>query len=640
MRTIATLFTIALAFSCFLASAQTAPLKQWDKRFGSENDDVLNSLQQTSDGGYILGGYSSYGGSSGDKTQASKGGDDYWIVKTNSLGNKEWDKVIGGSGTDQLYSLQQTTDGGYILGGASLSGISGDKTQASQGDYDYWIVKTDSLGNKQWDKTFGGSAIDFLYAIQQTTDGGYILGGYSYSGKSGDKTQESWGAYDFWIVKTDASGNKQWDKRFGGSAYDYFSSLKQTIDKGYILGGYTAGPIDGDITVHLEGLSDYWIVKIDSNGNKQWDNAFGGNVDDILTSLTQTTDGGYLLGGSTLSDIGDDITEATRGSWDYWMVKTDGAGTKEWDKRFGGNKADHLTSFRQTIDEGYILGGYSESDISGDKTEADQMEWNPSWDYWMVKTDASGSKQWDKRFGGEDQDYLTSIQLTAEGGYILGGYSESGISGNRSEASRGGSDYWIVNTCGGLTDENCTCPLTSGLTVVKITGTSAKLKWNNDIEAELYKVRYKVTGTTGWTHKTTDHSAKPISNLIPNTNYTWQVKTYCTTAPNFMSEWTAEQNFTTGSLRMGEESPAQLSLHIYPNPVEDVATIQFTLVQSDHLKVSINDVSGKEIKLLLNDQLQAGKHSLSFTTSEFLKGVYVVKMISAAGMDNKRLVVE
>ena len=133
---------------------------------------------------------------------------------------KKWDKTFGGDTTESLSSLQQTTDGGYILGGTSYSGISGDKTQASRGDMDYWIVKTDANGIKQWDKTFGGDGDDGLFSLQQTIDGGYILGGYSNSGIGGDKTQASRGDYDYWIVKTDANGMKQWDKTFGGDTLD------------------------------------------------------------------------------------------------------------------------------------------------------------------------------------------------------------------------------------------------------------------------------------------------------------------------------------------------------------------------------------------------------------------------------------
>ncbi|MBX7141223.1 MAG: hypothetical protein K1X63_09110 [Chitinophagales bacterium] len=205
-----------LAFMTNASYAQTAPAKQWDVRFGGTDDDGLAFLLQTADGGYIFGGGAS-SGISGDKTQSNwdtVGSNgyytaDYWIVKTDSDGIKQWDARFGGTDNDFLYCLQQTADKGYILTGSSSSGISGNKTQESQGGYDYWIVKTDSMGVKQWDARFGGLNDDFAHFVQLASDGGYILGGYSDSGIGGDKTQECQGMQDYWIVKTDSNGIKQ-----------------------------------------------------------------------------------------------------------------------------------------------------------------------------------------------------------------------------------------------------------------------------------------------------------------------------------------------------------------------------------------------------------------------------------------------
>ncbi len=421
------------------AHAQTSPTKQWDVRFGGSSGDALTSLQQTTDGGYILGGVSQ-SGISGDKTQASQGSGDYWVVKISSSGAKEWDARFGGSGNDDLISLQQTSDGGYILGGVSQSGISGDKTQASQGSDDYWVVKINSSGAKEWDVRFGGSGDDYLRSLQQTTDGGYILGGHSFSGISGDKTQASQGGTDYWVVKINSNGVKQWDARFGGSSNDFLGSLQQTTDGGYILGGSSASGTSGDKTQASQGSDDYWVVKINSSGAKEWDVRFGGSGDDYLRSLQQTTDGGYIFGGRSFSGISGDKTQASQGSDDYWVVKINSIGVKEWDAGFGGSSSERLTSLQQTTDGGYILGGYSASDISGDKTQASQG----FFDYWVLKINSSGLKQWDASFGGSLFDYLNSLQQTTDGGYILGGYSDSGISGDKTQASQGSDDYWVV----------------------------------------------------------------------------------------------------------------------------------------------------------------------------------------------------
>ena len=249
------LFTAFAATASLNLQAQNGPAKLWDKTFGGTQSDELTTLQQTSDGGYILGGVSDSGISS-DKSQVHKGIFDYWVVKLDASGIKTWDKTIGGSADEELYSIKQTTDGGYILGGLSNSGISGDKSQASKGGGDYWIVKLDASGNKLWDKTIGGISWDNFTAIQQTSDGGFILGGYSESGVSGDKTQASKGMEDYWVVKLDASGNKIWDKTFGGNNQDRLFSLQQTADGDYILGGWSNSGISGDKTQASKGFED------------------------------------------------------------------------------------------------------------------------------------------------------------------------------------------------------------------------------------------------------------------------------------------------------------------------------------------------------------------------------------------------
>ncbi|HMT27931.1 MAG TPA: T9SS C-terminal target domain-containing protein, partial [Bacteroidia bacterium] len=354
----------------------------------------------------------------------------------------EWQNTIGGSGIDYLYSISQTSDGGYILGGYSGSNISGDKTENSNGTFDYWIVKTDSKGDIQWQNTIGGSGEDLLVSISQTSDGGYILGGRSQSNISGDKTEDSNGFYDYWIVKTDSTGAIQWQNTIGGSWDDQLYSIAQTSDEGYILGGLSGSNISGDKTEDSNGTLDYWIVKTDSTGTIQWQNTIGGGVEDALYSITQTSDGGYILGGHSDSNIGGDKTENSRGGFDYWIVKTDSAGVIQWERTIGGSGPDFLKCLVQTSDGGYILGGYSDSGISGDKTENS----HGSDDYWIIKTDSTGVIQWQKSIGGSYEDQLYSIAQTPDGGYILGGTSGSNLSGNKTENCHGFYDFWIVKT--------------------------------------------------------------------------------------------------------------------------------------------------------------------------------------------------
>jgi len=214
---------------------ETQVVPQWQWSFGGSLNDDCRIVKQTTDGGYILGGYS-YSGITGNKTTSNFGDQDYWVVKIDGSGNKVWENSFGGGGGDLLFTLEQTSDGGYILGGTSVSSVSGNKTSASYGGLDYWVVKIDGNGNKVWENSFGGSGYEAVYSLQQTSDGGYILGGYSASGVSGNKTSASYGDDDYWVVKIDGSGNKMWENSFGGSGYEEVYSLQQTSDGGYILG--------------------------------------------------------------------------------------------------------------------------------------------------------------------------------------------------------------------------------------------------------------------------------------------------------------------------------------------------------------------------------------------------------------------
>ncbi|QMU27540.1 T9SS type A sorting domain-containing protein [Adhaeribacter radiodurans] len=369
---------------------------------------------------------------------------------------KLWEKTYGGNQSDGLARAQQTSDGGHILGGTSSSGISGDKTEASRGEEDYWIVKLNLDGSKAWDKTFGGNKSDYLASVQQSSDGGYILGGYSYSGKSGDKTENNKGDFstDYWIVKLNTSGQQEWDKTLGGTESDFIVTVQQTSDRGFILGGYSGSGISGDKSQGVNGSWDYWVVKLKEDGSKEWDKTFGGNESDALTSLIVTPDDGFLLGGYSASDKSGDKSESKKSDCtddggspclDYWVVKITSEGTKEWDKTFGGYEDDVLNALALAPDGGYLLGGLSESGKSIDKSEParDDTEDDVFGDYWVIKIGKDGSKIWDKTFGGNKYVNLTSLLTTPDGGYLLSGFSNSDRGGDMG-IRRGIGNTWVV----------------------------------------------------------------------------------------------------------------------------------------------------------------------------------------------------
>jgi hypothetical protein len=425
------------------ASAQT-PTIQWNRAFGGSGDDRLTIVQPTADGGYILGGFSSSSTSS-SKTQASFGGIDYWIVKLDATGAKQWDKTFGGGNDDKLSSVQQTADGGYIIGGQSSSGASGSKTQASMGGFDLWVLKLDATGTMVWDKTFGSGANDRLANARQLADGSYILAAESGSGIDGDRSEAGQGALDYWLLKLDATGTKVWDHSFGGNNNDILNAMQPTADGGYLLGGFSYSGASGDKSQGTRGGSDYdfWVLKADSLGVKQWDTTLGGTGFDNLTSMVQANDGGYLVGGFSNSPISGEKTQGVRGDYDNWIVKLSPTGTKLWDFTFGGDGYDSLNGLQQTDDHGYIFGSQSNSGVNGEKTQANMGPSNTP-DYWVVKVDSAGTKQWDGTYGGAQDEVLTSLSQTTDGGFILGGFSSSGVSGTRSEASEGSFDYWVV----------------------------------------------------------------------------------------------------------------------------------------------------------------------------------------------------
>lgn len=368
-----------------------------------------------------------------------------------------WSQVIGGPGDDSLYAMQQTADGGYILGGSSGSGIGGYKTASARGLNDYWIVKLSAIGKKQWDMTYGGNDTDNLTALMQTSDGGYILGGTSRSNVGREKSADNKGGYDadgilntdYWIIKVSANGTKVWDKTFGGMGQDGLTSIIQTIDGGYMLGG-TSDSGTGLDKSRSSQSSDFWVIRLDAAGSKQWDKTYGGSGADSLNILRQTADGGYILGGNTQSVAGADVSTGTKGDSDYWIVKISSSGEKLWDKTYGGSGQDRLRSLDVTRDNGYILGGSSNTNANGDKSGISEQGMT---DYWILKLNASGSKEWDRTFGGaiylknnvkRGSSFLESIHQTSDGGYILGGHSSGRRGRNKSTSSIYGEEMWVV----------------------------------------------------------------------------------------------------------------------------------------------------------------------------------------------------
>ncbi len=422
-----TITLLALLFSAITIQAQD-PNILWQRTIGGSDWDEPNFIIPTTDQGFFIGG-SSKSNISGEKTENSRGGYDYWVLKFDASGNIEWQKTIGGDQDDRLNEAKQTPDGGYILVGYSRSDISGDKTENSQGGWDYWIIKLNSTGNITWQNTIGGDEDDRASEVELTDDGGFLIGGTSNSNISGDRTVSNNGEPDAWILKLDGNGNILWQRGHNFLSNFFLTSLKLTPDGGYIIGGTSSGSNDM-----------YSFMKLNANGNNLWEKYYGADGWQAFTGLILTSDGGYMAMGFSDADASGDKTEDSKGGPDYWILKLDANGNIEWQKTIGGSDGDDPTAIIQTPDGGYFMAGYSYSDISGDKTENTV---GPP-DFWIMKLNSVGIIEWQNNIGGLFGERLPRALLNNDGSFTIAGQSASDISGDKTENSRGSNDFWII----------------------------------------------------------------------------------------------------------------------------------------------------------------------------------------------------
>jgi len=477
-----TLMIVCLASLPALLFAQP-PDSLWSRVFGGAGNDECTSILQTADSGYILGGWTGSFGA---------GGIDVWTVRTNANGDGVWSRTFGGSGEDACYSVAPAADGSYLL--------VGDTRSFGAGYYDYWLVKVGESSDSIWSRTFGGSGLDRCSSIGRTSDNGYLLGGNTISFGAGNT--------DFWLVKTDATGEGLFSHTYGGHEYDECYAVKQTSDGGCVLAGYTES--------FGAGITDFWLVKTNANGDSSWSRTFGGSQLDVCLSVEQTSGGGYILTGYTFS--------FGAGGADFWLVKTDANGNQLWSRTFGGSDDDRCNSVHQTADGGYILGGYTESFGAG------------STDFWLVKTDANGTELWNRTFGGSGDDLCHAVIRTTDGGYMLAGYTTSFGAGAR--------DFWMVKT--GPDPANATDELLT---------------------------------------------------LVPS-------------------------------------SPA---LSAFPNPFNPSATISFSLSRESGITLSVFDLAGGSVKTLAEGRWHAGKHSVLFDGSGLPSGIYFARLTAGGAQATQKL---
>lgn len=307
------------------------------------------------------------------------GRQDFWILKTNANGAVQWQRAYGGEESEFLMAMEQTSDGGYIAVGSTHS--------FGEGRRNLWVLKIDADGELEWQNAYGGSNVDGpAAAVQQTTDGGYITGGFTYSFGTGG---------DLLVLKLDPLGNIEWQRNYGGTGAERrLENVRQTGDGGYILlSTSTSFTADG---------SALWVLKIDPLGAIQWQRVYPGDHADA-EDIQLTDDGGYIVVAESSARPADP---------DYWVLKLEEDGDIEWQKAYGGTGDEDVQPIRQTSDGGYVVGGSTNSFGAGDS------------DVWLIKLDAAGNVEWQKTHGGSRDEDLISLEQVSEG-YIAAGWTQS-----------------------------------------------------------------------------------------------------------------------------------------------------------------------------------------------------------------------
>ena len=384
---------------------------------------------------------------------------------------KIWDNTIGGAGADVAVSAISTMDGGILIVGTSSSGVGYDKTQPGFGSTDIWVVKLNASGIVEWDKTYGTSTSDYVSGVVQGLDGKYMIAAYTTGGISGSKTEAAVGGRDYWLLGLDATGTLVWQNTIGGNFDDYTSDVV-AVSGGYVVGGYSASGISGDKTSASFGGYDYWLIKIDFTGNILWQYAFGGSANDYLRKVMRLSDGTYLLSGDSDSGVSGNKSQPSKGYKDIWLIKMAGGGTITWQKDIGGAEYDEVGDILETDDGHIMLAASSSSNINEDKSEfsgndysypcdePDYGNWDDNSDQWYLRLTASGEVEWEDTYQDYDQTDSKRIFQTNTGRYaiVAAGYYDDGPDEmTLTTINDGGYVLWTGQINGGLyfVDDEC-----------------------------------------------------------------------------------------------------------------------------------------------------------------------------------------
>lgn len=365
----------------------------------------------------------------------------------NMSGQYKWQKTFGGNNFDNPDDIIKTNNG-YVIGASSWSNIGADKSENSRGgSMDYWLIKIDKAGNKIWDKTYGSNVSDELGKVYQTSDKGFLLCGESRGTNNFDKTDTLFGDRDIWIVKVDSNGNKVWDRAFGGIGAEYFGGFVESNSSYYFV-CKSGSSNTGNKTSFGKGYSDIWLFKTDKQGNKIMDISYGGlDNDDAFGGINKINENSFVICGSSASNASSDKSNNTytgiRGVFDYWVIKIDSNGNKIWDKIYGSSGNEQLRSSKLKKGKIILYGGTSGSTTTDFDMTGNRVA-NGGFNLWTIMIDTNGNKLWDKLILSDSSASANSIDFLDNGNILLGSETNASYGYDKTESNRGDDDCWII----------------------------------------------------------------------------------------------------------------------------------------------------------------------------------------------------
>ncbi len=576
-----------------ISAVQAQPDSLWTRTYGGAGADSAFCVQPTADGGFIaVGGTDSYGA----------GWSDILLLKTDSDGDTLWSRIYGGIDSDFARCVRQTADGGYIVAGGTYS--------YGGGEADIYLIRTDSIGDTLWTFTYGDTLDETAYSVVEADDGGFVVAGYYY----GFFNTSSY----FLLMKVDSGGDFQWVNPISNWGFSGAHCIDKTSDGGYIATGYTGlGYTNG---------GEVFLVKIDDEGRLVWEKTIGGTQTDIGNSVRQTRDGGFIAAATTHS--------FGAGYSDFYLIRTDPSGDTLWTKTFGGPYEELGQSVIECPDGGFIIAGttFSYSGLTGD--------------IMLVKTDSGGDSLWSMIIGGaQTEEGAYYIQRAQDGGFVTAGYT--GTPQN--------PDLYLLRF---QSETQVFLTITPGATPINVPSSGGDVTFRVNIvnsrqTAQVFDVWAQLTLPngrillpaflrTGLTLQAGENLIREITHTLPPSapggNYFFRGSAgvypdSVYSSDRFYFIKLPGENMSTrnpdGLLGTGAQSgfeTERIILSASPNPFNASTAISFKLQAVSHIRLSVYDITGREVARLIDGWLPEGNHSMLFYEEDLASGVYFAKL--------------